>query len=93
MDWYPKTKIGKFSFWVGISAFILVYVQYWLAMAFDVSIPILLGVLAMLCIVAAGVGSIIAITKYRDRTILLFVSALIGCLGMLFLLGEFLFPH
>jgi len=93
MHWFPKTKIGKISFWVGVSAFILIYLQYWLAMLFQKSAPIPLGLLAMLCLCVAGVTSIISLTKYRDHAILLFVSALIGCLGVLFVLGEFLFPH
>ena len=54
---------------------------------------ILPGLLALECVVIAGITSTIAIIKYRDRAILLFVSALIGLMGLTFVLGEFLFPH
>jgi len=90
--WFPKTKIGRISFWVGVSAFVLLYVQYWLAMLFQTSI-IFPGLLALFCILVAGASSILALTKYKDRSILLFVPALIGCFGLLLVLGEFLFPH
>jgi len=93
MYWFPKTKIGKISFWVGVSAFVLVYAQYWLAMLFQASSPILLGIITMICVCVSGVTSIVALTKYRDRAILLFLSAAIGAMGILFVLGEFLFPH
>jgi hypothetical protein len=93
MRWFPTTKIGKISFWVGVGAFILLYLQYWYAMLFQTSVSPVLGLLPMLCILAAGVGSVVALTKYRDRAILLFLSAGIGALALLFLVGEFLFPH
>ena len=51
------------------------------------------GILTMLCILTAGVMSVIALTKYKDHAILLFVPALIGAFGLLFVIGEFIFPH
>jgi hypothetical protein len=93
MRWFPKSKLGKVSFWAGISGFALVYLQYWFAMLFQTSVPPVMGILAMLCVCAAGVTSVISLTKYGDRAILLFLSAFIGLLGIVFVLGEFLFPH
>ena len=90
---FPKTKIGKISFWIAISAFILMYLQYWYAMLFKTSVPPIMGLLAVLCVCVAGVTSIIALTKYRDHAILLFLSALIGVFGFLLVIGEFFFPH
>ena len=51
------------------------------------------SLLAMGCIIIAGITSIIAILKYHDRAILLFLSALLGLMGIIFALGEFLVPH
>ncbi len=93
MHWFPNSRIGKISFWVGVAAFVLMYAQYWFAMATSLSIPVPLGIVVIVCICAAGIGSVVALTKYRDRAILLFLSALIGLFGFVFVLGEFLFPH
>ena len=51
------------------------------------------SLLAMGCILIAGITSIVAIIKYKDRAIFLFISALIGLLGILFVIGEFAVPH
>ena len=101
---YPKTRIGKFAFWLAVSGFVVIYAQYWLTMLLQdsggfldaglmLNFKIALGILAMIVVMVAGVLSVIAITKHRDRAILLFVSAFIGCMGLLFILGEFLLPH
>ena len=92
MNWLPKTKIGKISFWIGISAFVLVYLQYWIAMIFQASISPWIGLVPMACELGAGIGSFIAIIKYRERAILIFVTAIIGVLGLLFVMGELLLP-
>ena len=90
----PKTRIGKISFWIAIGAFISTYLNYWLAMIFGsqrvFAVP---GMLTVGAMITCGITSIIAITKYRDRAILLFVSAILGVLGIMFVLGEFLAPH
>ena len=89
----PKTRIGKISFWLVVLGFVLVYAQYWTAMAFKISIPAPSGMLAMILIIIFGITSMISILKYRDYAILLFLTSLIGILGILFAIGEFLFPH
>ena len=93
MYWFPKSKVGRISFWVGISAFVLMYLQYWIAMLFNTSIPIPLGLLAIIGLIAAGIISVIALTKYKDRAILLFMPALAGLFGLLLVAGELFFPH
>jgi ribosomal protein S18 acetylase RimI-like enzyme len=72
---------------------VMLYVQYWYAMLFKVSMPIFSGFLSILFLLAGGVTSIIALTKYKDRVILLFVSAFFGLLGLMFILGELFFPN
>ena len=51
------------------------------------------GLLAMGCILVAGITSIISIIKYKDYAISLFLSSLIGILGIIFVLGEIFVPH
>lgn len=76
----PKTRIGKISFWVAVGAFISLYV--------NILNIFLLSSVMLVC----GVTSIIAMTKYRDRAILLFVSALLGLAGLIFVLGVLFLP-
>lgn len=89
----PKTKIGKISFWLVVTGFVLMYMQYWIAMASGLSIPPVIGILPLGVIVICGIASIMSIVRYRDRAILLFLSSLLGILGVLFIIGEFVFPH
>jgi hypothetical protein len=90
----PKTKIGKISFWMVIVAFIGIYLNYWLSMLSDGTWRIVMpGFLMVGAVCICGIISIIAIVKYRDRAILLFLSSLLGILGIMFVLGEFLVPH
>lgn len=53
--------------------------------------------LTMLAGMAAGLSAFItgllAIIRRKDRTLLVFVSSIIGALFVLFLAGEILFPH
>jgi hypothetical protein len=89
----PKTRIGKISFFTVIIAFIGIYLQYWIAMAFNLSIPIPFGMLSMILLVICGITSIISIIKYRDYALVLFLTSLLGLFGILFIIGEFIFPH
>ena len=117
MYWFPKTKMGKISFWLvifGILVIILMNIMstimsrndicdaegcepapgdWELNFVFMFFTRIFISLLAMGCVVIAGITSIIAITKYRDRAILLFLSALLGIMGIMFVLGEILVPH
>ena len=92
VNWMPKTKIGKISFWLTMLGIALVYIPYWLAMAFDMSFK-LTGFVAIGLLVIFGISSMVSIIKYKDRAILLFVSSLAGLFGILLVIGEFLFPH
>ena len=56
-------------------------------------IRIIPSLLAMVCIIIGGIISMFAIIKYRDSAILLFLSALFGLFGIIFVLVEFLVPH
>jgi hypothetical protein len=89
----PQTIIGKISFWLVIISLIGLYLQYWIAIASGLSIPPILGLLPMGLLIICGITSIVAIIKYMDKAILLFLSALLGILGILFVIAELIFPH
>ncbi len=40
-----------------------------------------------------GISSILALVRGRDHAVVLILPALLGVLGLLFLLGEVLVPH
>lgn len=54
---------------------------------------IIFGLLAMASILGSGIISLISIIKYYERSILIFIPLILGVLGLLFVFGEFLFPH
>ena len=54
---------------------------------------IVLGLLAMASGLLAFVTGIISLFKYKERTILIYITTFIGLLAVVFLFGEFLFPH
>jgi hypothetical protein len=93
MKWLPATKVGRISFWMAVCGFAIVNIQYWIAMGLNISIPPLPGLLAVVLEIAGGIGSIIALVKYKDRVILLFLTSIIGLLGLMLVLGELLLPH
>jgi hypothetical protein len=43
--------------------------------------------------IAAFVTGLISIVKSRERSILVFLAAIIGLLVLIFCLGEVIFPH
>ena len=51
------------------------------------------SVVVFLSGLAALVTGLISIIKGRERSILVFLATLIGLFALLFLFGEFLFPH
>jgi hypothetical protein len=91
--WYPKTNIGKWSFWLTLLGLVTMYLQYWIAMATNGSSPIWLGLSSIALLVIFGISSIVSIAKFNDRAILLFFTSLFGLFGIFMILGEFIFPH
>jgi cytochrome bd-type quinol oxidase subunit 2 len=102
----PKTKLGKWSIKLILVFFTLfILVQIIAAVgrsqgAFDSSslnvfqllMPIII-IPAGICGVAACVTGIISIIKSKERSVFVFFSTAIGLFVLLFVLGEFLFPH
>lgn len=88
MNWYPKTKLGKISFWVT-----LVGIINWAKLLHKLNIPIPLGLFSIVLMLIFGTISIVLIIRNKDRAILLFISALLGLFAWFMVIGEFLFPH
>jgi hypothetical protein len=55
-----------------------------------IAIPMLIAVISG---VSAFITGIIAILKYKERSLLVFIATFIGLNILVFLLGEFLSPH
>jgi len=92
LHFMPKSKLGKWSFWIVVYCFASLYLNYWIAMVLEISI-FLPGFFVMGLLVISGITNLISIIKYRDLAMSLFIGSLIGLLGILFVLGEFIFPH
>lgn len=97
----PRTKAGKWS--VGlIAAFFLFLISFQLLVASGqrggatffsnlvLAVPVLL---AGACAVSAFFTGLIGIIRSKERSMLVFLVTAIGLFVLLFVLGEFLFPH
>jgi len=97
----PKTKLGRWSvilitaFFIGLSIFYLLVASGMRGgETFFSNIPLAIN---WITIAILGISSfftgIISIIKSKERSILVFISTIIGFLILFFVLGEFLFPH
>lgn len=93
IHFFPKKRTGKLSVWLAFLGFILIYVQYWIAMALNISIRPFIGLIPLALMLVFGITSTVTILKNKDYAISLFIAALIGLLGLISILGEFLLPH
>ena len=95
-DFAPKTILGKWS--VGLNAFFLtaVIISILLVKGFkilnfddhwwDVTVPV-----SFLIEMTAFITGIIALRKYKDKSVLVYLSIIIGLLAILFILLHSLF--
>jgi cytochrome bd-type quinol oxidase subunit 2 len=103
MDIYlkPKTLLGKWSLGLLILAVLLFAVLIILVVSgqrgddaffsnLALTIPVLL---AGVFLISALVTGLIAMIKSKERSILVILAVVIGIFALIFLLGEFLFPH
>ncbi|MFH1401095.1 MAG: hypothetical protein ABIH41_06260 [Nanoarchaeota archaeon] len=93
MSWLPETRIGKISFWGSMGGLVMMYIPYWIAIGFDVSIPIPIGLASIVLQLLFGTLSLISILKHKDRAILLFMTSLFGLFALVMVIGELVFPH
>ena len=97
----PKTYLGKWSAWL-IVCFLVFFGLFFLFIGLGerggstffsnlkLTIPYLI---AGICGVASFFTGIIGIFKDKERSILVFLSTIIGFFVFLWILAEFLFPH
>jgi len=92
----PKTRLGKWSVWLNTSFLIVItislilvkllgilsYGDHW----WDVTVPI-----AFSASIAGFITGIIAIKKSKDKSILVYISIIIGILTILFIFLHSLF--
>ncbi len=99
----PSTKLGKWSMWLAVTFFIgfilnnafvgifgrsegamrrfsETYLPYW-------------GIALFMVGFSAGVCGLIAILKYKERSVVNLLAIVPSVFVILFLLGEFLLPH
>ncbi len=99
----PKTIMGKWSVWLAVALFVLIALVPTLDATFYkgveagdtivqdltirpfLAIPALLGMLSGLL---AFVTGLIALMKFKDRAVLVYVSTLLGALLLLFIVGD-----
>ncbi len=91
MHWLPKTKLGKWGCVLAIAGFAFMFLQYWIAMAFQISFH-LPGPLVVLVILVGGALSTVSIIR-KERAVLLFLASVTGLFGLMLVAGELLFPH
>ncbi|MFH1209212.1 MAG: hypothetical protein V1663_00265 [archaeon] len=97
----PQTKLGKISVWlITVSFLLLALMRFFVFLGqrggetfFDnlyLGIP---GILAGISIISAFFIGIWSIIKYKERSVFVFISTLIGLIGLFFLIGEITVPH
>ena len=97
----PKTLLGKWSIGLAVASIVLfILLQFFVASGLRDSYTFISGLLLTIPVPLAGISGIsafftgiIGIIKSRDRSVLVFLSTMIGLFVILFLLGEVLFPH
>jgi uncharacterized membrane protein YhaH (DUF805 family) len=102
---FPKTKIGRTSFWFFLIAIVLFLIMNFILVGllgfsggenvfgdFQSTIIFINGISGMGCVLTSFVLSIISLFK-KERSILNFIILLIGLLFLFLLVGEFVFPH
>lgn len=97
----PKTHLGKWS--TGLFAVCIVFfVIFQILVAsgqrggetFLDNIPLSLnGLVFVISGISAFFTGIISIVKGKERSALAFISTIIGLLILIFVIGEFIFPH
>jgi phosphatidylglycerophosphate synthase len=97
----PKTRLGKWSI-ILIIVFILLLLLFFLLVSLGerggdtffsnlkLTIPMLV---AGACAIASFFTGLISIIKKKERCVFVFIATIIGFLVLLFVIGEFSFPH
>ena len=94
----PSTKMGWWAFALSAAFSILMFINSAVFARLPEADwqPVILpfyGIGMMLCGLASGTVAVIAIVWRDERSLLTWLSMLTGLFVLVFLLGEFLFPH
>lgn len=97
----PKTLLGKWSVYLILVFFVLLTVFYLLVASGQrggaTFFSNLYLVIPMLCAGLSGVSAfitgIIGIFKYKEHSLIVFITTGIGLLILLYILAEITFPH
>ena len=96
---WPSTRLGWWSVGLSVLFSLLMFLNNVIFMGLAEDVPwrqTLLpfyGIGMMACGLAAGILAIIALTWRHERSLLVWLPLLSGLFVVLFILGEFLFPH
>jgi hypothetical protein len=101
MSRVPKTTAGRWSVWLGVAFVVLMAISLLWAIAIGgdparvVDNPFLpvLNLALNLAGLFSLVTGIFGIIKHREWSIALYLAGLYALAALLFLAGEFLFPH
>jgi hypothetical protein len=93
----PKTKLGKWSFGLAIAFVVLMTAPWFLSRIISETIGIpfgfSFGTLSILSGIAALVTGLISTLQYKERSLLVFLSILIGLFALVVIIAEFVVPH
>ena len=101
LHFIPRTLLGKWSIWL-IITFIALFITFQLLVAsgqrggatFFSNLALTLPMLfAGISGISAFFTGIICIIKNKDKSVLVFIATILGFFILLFVSGEFLFPH
>ena len=97
----PKTILGKWSIDLAVASIVLfISIQFLVVSGLRDSYTFISGLLLTIPVPLAGISGvsafftgIIGTIKSKERSVLVFLSTMIGFFVLIFLLGEILFPH
>lgn len=98
----PKTKIGKWAMWlmmVFVIMFAVSQVFYMLTISgikmasAETIMAITVSIAGFASGIVAFILGLISIIMYKERSTIIYVVVVLGLFPLLFILGEFLFPH
>ncbi len=100
---WPTTKVGKWSVGLCIVFMILMVIVFMSVIFtpkeelspnfFEPLCPAVTLLIAGTCGIIASILGVMSIAKNKERSVLVFLATAIGVLALVFIVGEFLFPH
>jgi hypothetical protein len=97
--WRPSTRLGWWAVWLMVAFVVMFLINSFVFMPTSSDAPwrqVILpfyGIFMLLCGLSAGVVGLVAITRQRERSWLVWLTILPLAWVLFMLLGEFLVPH